>query len=131
SGGKDVGHFNATLALPAAFTWTNSSSITSVTRSQGVNVTWTGGATGTYVSISGLSTATINARSVTVSFVCHAPVSAGRFTVPVPVLLSLPAGTGSLDVSNYSNFKTFTATGLHLGYLMGYSGTSKSALPYN
>jgi uncharacterized protein (TIGR03437 family) len=130
SGGKDVGHFNASLTLPPAFTWANASSITSVTRSQGVNVTWTGGAAGTYVNISGESSATISGRSVAVSFTCQAPVSAGQFTVPVPVLLALPAGTGSLDVGNYTNPKTFTATGLDLGYLSAYSSTSKS-LPYN
>jgi uncharacterized protein (TIGR03437 family) len=131
SGGKDVSHFNTTLTLPAAFTWSNASSISSVTRSQGANVTWTGGASGTYVNITGGSTATINGKSVTVTFVCLAPVAAGQFTVPVPVLLSLPAGTGSLSVGDYTNQQLFTATGLDLGLLSGYSQTSKTPLTYN
>jgi uncharacterized protein (TIGR03437 family) len=131
AGGKDVQHFNTTLTLPAAFTWSNASQITSVSRAQGVNVTWTGGAPGTYVDITGASTATINGKSVSVSFVCYAPVSAGQFTVPVPVLLALPAGSGSLSVGDYSNQQLFTAPGLDYGLVFGYSDTSKSPLPYN
>lgn len=125
SGGADVQHFNATLTLPQTLTWTNASQIASVNRSQGVMVTWTGGATGSYVNISGDSTA----NGVTVSFVCEAPVSAGQFTVPVPVLLALPAGSGSLTVGSY-NFNLFSAPGLDLGLLLGSSQTSKD-MSYN
>jgi uncharacterized protein (TIGR03437 family) len=131
SGGKDVQHFNASLTLPPAFTWSNAAQIASVSRAQGVNVTWTGGAAGTYVDIAGGSTATINGKSVTVSFVCLAPVSALQFTVPPPVLLALPAGSGSLSVGNYSNVKLFTAPGLDLGLLNGDSLTSKSPITFN
>ena len=129
-GGRDVGSFNASLSMPTAFTWSNATAVTTVGRSQGVTVNWTGGAAGTYVQISGGSTANINGRQVTVSFTCSAPVSAGTFTVPVPVLLALPAGTGSLGVSNFTNFQTFTASGLDLGIVQGGYSTSKS-LPFN
>jgi hypothetical protein len=131
AGGKDVQHFNTSLTLPAAFVWSNASQITSVSRAQGVNVTWTGGAAGSYVNITGASTATINGKSVSVSFVCYAPVSAGQFTVPPPVLLALPAGSGTLDVGDYTNQQLFTAPGLDYGLLFGYSDTSKSPLTYN
>lgn len=131
SGGKDVQHFNTTLTLPAAFTWSNASQISAVSRTQGVTVTWTGGASGTYVDITGGSTAVINGKSVSVSFVCNAPISAGQFTVPVPVLLALPAGSGSLSVGSYSNQQLFTATGLDYGVAAGYSDTSKSPITYN
>jgi hypothetical protein len=126
SGGPDVGGFNASLTMPTAFTWSNAAAITSVARASGVTVNWTGGAAGTYVQISGGSTANINGRQVTVSFSCTAPVAAGTFTVPVPVLLALPAGQGSLSVSDFTNFQTFTATGLDLGMLQGGYSTSKS-----
>jgi uncharacterized protein (TIGR03437 family) len=129
-GGKDVQGFNATLTLPPTFTWSNAAQIASVTRSQGVTVSWTGGASGTYVSITGESTATVNGKQVTVTFVCEAPLSAGQFAVPPPVLLSLPSGTGSLSVGNYSNLQLFTAGGLDLGILSGGNLTSKS-LSYN
>jgi uncharacterized protein (TIGR03437 family) len=130
SGGKDVQHFSATLNEPAAFTWTNASQVASVTRNQGATVTWTGGAANTYVEIFGSSSTTVQGKSVSVSFICQAPVSAGQFAIPVPVLLSLPAGSGSLGVGNDSNLQTFTAPGLDLGLLLGSNTTSK-LISYN
>jgi hypothetical protein len=82
------------------------------------------------VDITGSSSATINGKTVSVSFVCLAPVSAGQFSVPVPVLLALPAGNGSLSVGDYTNLQLFTAPGLDLGLLTSGSLTSKS-LAYN
>jgi uncharacterized protein (TIGR03437 family) len=130
AGGKDVQHFNTTLNVPAAFTWTNASSVTSVSRSGGVTVNWSGGASGSYVSITGSSTSTIGGKAVSVGFTCIAPVAAGQFTVPPSVLLSLPAGNGSLDVGDYANFQTFTAPGLDLGIASSGNLTTKS-LAYN
>jgi len=131
AGGKDVQHFNATLNLPAAFTWTNAAAITSVNRSQGVNVTWSGGAAGSYVSISGSSQATVGGKQISASYTCLAPVAAGQFTVPPPVLLSLPAGTGTMSVADYTNVQLFNAPGLDLGLLIGGNSTSKSPIPHN
>ncbi len=130
SGGKDVGHFNATLNLPPTFTWSNAASVTAVSRSQGVNVTWTGGANGSYVNITGGSSATVNGKTVSFGFTCLAPVSAGQFTVPPAVLLALPAGNGSLSVGDYTNVQLFNASGLDLGLLVGGNTTSKT-LAYN
>jgi hypothetical protein len=110
--------------------WANQAQVAAVTRTQGVNVTWSGGASGSYVSIIGNSGATIGGKLVSVTFTCLAPVSAGQFTVPVPVLLALPAGTGSLTLGSSGAIQLFTATGLDLGVLSGASFTSKS-LAYN
>src|SRR5581483_3231455 len=55
-GGADVGPFTANYALPTIFTWTDQSSITSVSRANGVTVHWTGGNPSGYVTISGSST---------------------------------------------------------------------------
>ena len=64
------------------------------------------------------------------SFVCLAPVAAGQFSVPVPVLLALPAGTWLVRrVGDYSNLQLFAA-GLDLGILTGGNLTSKT-LSYN
>ena len=131
SGGKDVQHFNAVLTLPAGLSWTNASQIASINRSQGVNVTWTGGAAGSYVEITGGSTATIGGQSTTVAFLCMAPVAAGQFTVPAPVLLSLPAGSGTLSLGDYSNINLFTAPGIDLGMLSGYNTATIATVPYN
>jgi hypothetical protein len=62
-------------------------------------------------------------------------VSAGTFTVPAAVLLSLPpTGTvsgvaipGSLSVSNYSNPQQFTASGLDFAFAQFYNTSSTQA----
>jgi uncharacterized protein (TIGR03437 family) len=133
SGGSDVGPFTASLTAAAPLTWTNMNSITTVTRSQGVTVNWTGGAASSFVQIFGSAFSGSSSSAVGGYFYCTAPVSAGTFTVPASVLLSLPptgsysygATTipipGSLSVSNYSNPKQFTATGLDFGYVTFFS----------
>jgi len=54
-------------------------------------------------------------------------VTAGTFTVPESVLLALPAGAGSLAVSNNTIPQSFTATGLDFGFSIGYASASVSA----
>jgi uncharacterized protein (TIGR03437 family) len=130
AGGKDVGHFTATLNLPGSFVWTNAAQISAVNRSQGVNVTWTGGASGAYVIISGGSSVIVSGKAVSASFSCEAPVSAGQFTVPVPVLLSLPGGSGSLGLATSIGTQMFTASGLDYGVLSGSMSTAKT-VTYN
>jgi hypothetical protein len=122
-GGKDVGPFSATITFPVPLTWTNESSISAVTEAQGQLITWTGGASGTYVYISGNSSLSTD-LSVSGSFTCLAPVSAQQFTIPSYVLLAMPTGTGSLGVANYANLSRFTATGLDFGYV--FAGASSS-----
>jgi len=68
------------------------------------------------------SSASLNGASA--SFTCTAPLSAGQFTVPVPVLLALPAGSGMLSLTDAPPLVKFSATGLDLGYLT--SGVSFS-----
>ncbi|MGA2215211.1 MAG: hypothetical protein ABSH31_18195 [Bryobacteraceae bacterium] len=113
SGGKDVGAFTATITLPNPLDWTNEASISTVTRSQGQLITWTGGATGTYVIIAGSSTAA--AVSESVAFLCLAAAGADQFTVPSYVLLALPPGNGSLGVYNFAGGVSFSATGIDYG----------------
>jgi len=121
TGGADVGSFTATVTLPnPILTWTNQSAAATITRTQGVPVNWTGGAPGSYVIISGNSL-DLNA-GVSGSFTCVAPQSALTFTVPSYVTLTLPAGTGSLDVENGTSFGTFKASGLDYGTTFGFTG---------
>jgi hypothetical protein len=129
NGGPDVGAFTTSLTVATPLTWTNSSGITTVTRSQGVTVNWTGGNSNTYVKISGSAFSGQSSDSVGGYFYCTAPVSAGTFTVPASVLLSLPpTGTvsgipipGNLSVSNYSNPTSFTASGLDFAFAQFYN----------
>jgi hypothetical protein len=114
SAGSQVGGFTSTVSFPSpALVWTSVASV--VSRNQGLNVTWTGGAPGSYVTISGVS----GNGSVIGLFTCHAPQSALTFTVPSYVLLGLPAGTGSTAVTNSTKLATFAAAGLDFGGAIG------------
>lgn len=125
SGGPDVGAFTASLQLTSPLVWSNMSGISTVTRANGLTVDWTGGDPGTYVGINGFSYGAVGGSDtnfVVGSFACQAPTSAGSFTVPSAVLLSLPQsatvdGTtfSTLSVSNVTAPVTFQATGLDLG----------------
>ena len=111
SGGKQVGAFTTSISLTNPMSWTNMSAINSVTRANGLNITWTGGVPNTYVAITGTSLS--GSTAVGASFTCNAPVSAGQFMVPSYVLQGLPASaSGSLTVSNGAAPGTFTASGL-------------------
>ena len=126
AGGKDVGAFNSSLTFPTPLmTWTNAS-ITSVTRSQGATVTWSGGAPGTYVTITGSATST----NYTGSFTCLAPVAPGTFTVPPYIVSTVPAANGSMTVSNSTVPNPFTATGLDYGYSVGIVTYTNSSVTY-
>jgi uncharacterized protein (TIGR03437 family) len=128
TGGKDVGAVKAALNVPDPLVWTNPSSNTTITRTQGITVTWTGGAAGTFAQITG--NAVSSSPHFSASFVCNAPVAAGSFTVPESILLALPAGSGSLAVGNNTMPATFSATGLDFGFSIGFAVTSVSAV-YN
>ena len=120
SGGKDVGPFSNVLVVFSnpVMTWTNQAAAATVTRSAGLPITWTGGASGTFVYIGGSSSATTGGASG--SFTCFAPVSPGQFTVPSYILAALPVGTGSVTVGNYTNYQSFSATGLDNGAALGF-----------
>lgn len=125
SGGPDVGSFSTGVAMPPPLVWTNASSDGTVNRSSGVTVNWTGGGGTGYVDIAGSSVSTSAVFSAT--FVCLAPVSAGTFTVPPPVLLALPAGTGALMVSNYTTPVDFSASGLDYAFGEAFTTTDIQA----
>ncbi len=111
SGGKQVGAFSTSISLTNPLNWTNMSAINSVTRANGLNITWTGGVPNTYVAITGSSL--LSNSAVGASFTCYAPVGAGQFTVPSYVLLALPASaSGGLAVNNGAAPGSFTASGL-------------------
>jgi hypothetical protein len=118
-GGKDVGAFKATVNLPnPLLTWTNQSAGATVNRSQGVQVNWTGGSSGSFVIITGVSS---GSGGTSGSFTCYAPQSALTFTVPGYVTGTLPAGTGSLSVENGTSFASFSASGIDNGLGFGFN----------
>ena len=122
TGGADVGSFKTSVVFPnPLLTWTNDTADATVTRSSGVLITWTGGSANTFVIMNGDSSGTVNGQSVSGSFTCIAPQSALQFQVPSYVTGALPAGTGSLSVSNYTSYQTFSAAGIDRGIAAGFS----------
>ena len=121
-GGADVSAFTSTLTLPSPeLTWTNMSSITTVVRSAGQLVTWSGGDPNGYISIVGFSTIS-TPQAAGAGFLCTAKVSDQSFTIPPEVLLAIPAspsditqGLGFLSVGA-SVGVPFSATGIDQGY---------------
>ncbi|HZU25922.1 MAG TPA: hypothetical protein VFA04_10390 [Bryobacteraceae bacterium] len=125
-GGADVGAFTASLPATAPVTWTNESSITAVTRSQGQLITWSGGDKNGFVEITGTSLTDAGAGA---SFICIAPTSAGQFMIPSWVTLSLPAsGTtpGEIFVLGASSLAKFTAPGIDVGTAFETSGSAST-----
>ncbi len=119
SGGANVGSFKATLNLPnPLLDWTNQSAGATVTRADGVEVTWTGGTPGSLVIIQGSSS---NDSGASGSYTCVANQSALQFMVPAYVTATLPAGTGTMTVENAASLATFTATGLDFGIGIGFN----------
>jgi len=126
TGGPDIGPFSVTVSDPSPLVWTNQTAITSVNRNQDVTVTWTGGIPDTWVQIGGGST-TIN---VSGTFICFAPVSAGKFTIPSYVLLGSPVGNGGISLINQSNNEPFHANGLDISTAVAETESSIS-VPFN
>jgi uncharacterized protein (TIGR03437 family) len=120
AGGANVGSFNTSVVYPSpGLSWTNQSAAAAIARANGLQVAWTGGASGTYVTISGSS----STSSAFGSFTCIAPVSAGQFTVPPYVLGGMPAGSGSVTVSNQTAYTPFSASGIDAGFAIGFVST--------
>jgi uncharacterized protein (TIGR03437 family) len=114
--GPDIAGFTTAVDFPASLDWTNQKSIGTINRSQGVQLTWTGGDADGVVAIRGSSFAAPGSPTPTVSFMCSVPASAGQFTVPASVLQALPVGAGTLTLENESAPQSFTASGLDIGY---------------
>lgn len=134
TGGPDVGAFEASIRAENPLVWNEHTTITSVSRSQPLTLTWRGGAPGGFVVIQGGSWTGANTEIFT-SFGCTERAEAGRYTVPRDVLASLlpsmvfaqlNAPTGTLLVQHFTLPARFTATGLDHGSIVweSYSGTN-------
>jgi uncharacterized protein (TIGR03437 family) len=111
NGGKDVGAFNASITVGSPLTITGGLP-TTVNRSAGLPLSWTGGNSSDLVEIVGSSSTTSGSGLNTVtdvwSFVCTTTAGTGGFTVPSSILQQLPAaalaangsGGGFLEVAS-------------------------------
>jgi|HubBroStandDraft_6_1064221.scaffolds.fasta_scaffold90704_2 uncharacterized protein (TIGR03437 family) len=121
--GGTIGSFSVTGTMPQPLTWTNRSSLFTVSRSQPLNVTWSGGS-GAQVFVVGFGVdLPTNSTSV---FGCLAPPGATSFTVPAVFLSNFPATRANPlqsksviylgNAPNTSSARALNASGLTAGY---------------
>jgi uncharacterized protein (TIGR03437 family) len=121
-GGKEVPAFTVPLTIPSIATMTSpppdAANPVTVTRANGLTVTWTGGAPSGFISIDG-SSATDGSFNTGVSFHCLAPAAAGSFTIPANILLALPTGNfGRLDFQPAFSLGNLSGTGLNVSKIV-------------
>ena len=122
AGGADVPSFKTPFTMISPVSWTNQDQITTVDRTAGFTVTWSGGAGQTMAVVGGNVDLPNNASGV---FVCMAAPGASSLTVPPLVLSNLPPGRGNPHYSKGTVFlvsggtvNTFTAGGVSQGLLI-------------
>jgi len=128
TGGKDVtGKINVSVNIGSPlFNWTEETTITSVTRSSGVTVHWSGGTPGTWVEIDGDSIG----DQVYGGFYCLSPIEPDAFTVPAAVLSALPAGTGGMTLFNITKPVPFSAAPLNFAFAFGEVSSDSGDITY-
>ncbi len=113
--GADIGSFTASINLQSPLALTNAKSLGTIDRTEDATVTWSGGFTNGDVQIEGA----VGDQYGTIRFYCHAPSSAGQFTIPPSIMLALPPGPGLLVVTNTTAPQTISASGIDVGMLLG------------
>jgi uncharacterized protein (TIGR03437 family) len=99
AGGTGVGPIGSiAFSVPAFATWTNQTAISgsTITRANGLTVTWSGAPANSYVDIQGAAGFGANGTN-TITLNCAAPGSAGTFTIPAWALLAMPVGNGTMQ----------------------------------
>jgi uncharacterized protein (TIGR03437 family) len=114
AGGADVGTFNTQITLGAPLTLTGGLP-SSITRSAGFTLNWTGGNASDLVQITGTSSTNSGTGSSAItdswSFICTTTAGVGTFTVGPSVTLQLPATTtGIVGFGSSVSPATFTAS---------------------
>ncbi|MBZ5536709.1 MAG: hypothetical protein LAO31_12205 [Acidobacteriia bacterium] len=134
-GGADVPAFTGSVTLPSPpLTFENIDAIgNSIDRPSGVTVKWSGGDPNSYVNISGNSINVSDNVTLTGGFTCSERISAGQFTVPPFVTLTLPltvskpplAPIGTLSLWNYA-VNRIQIPGINLALLSAVLETQKT-----
>lgn len=120
AGGSDVGAFSAQMSTAPPIVWTNLMAIPSVIDStQDLTLKWTGGNPSGVVAITANSSTAYSGGTISGAVYCHAPVSAGQFTIPSSALLSLPESSteGSLLFVT-ADQSSFSAPGMDAGIIL-------------
>jgi uncharacterized protein (TIGR03437 family) len=90
AGGADVGPFSVNFTGPPLLNWDNIDQVSLISRAQGVDIKWSGTDPSTIVGIGGSATLIQGTVIITGSFQCTEKASAGHFTIPPFVTLSMP-----------------------------------------
>jgi uncharacterized protein (TIGR03437 family) len=115
SAGKDVGSFQIAIDVQTPFALINQAALTSIIRSQGATLSWSGGFANGDVMVNGVGIS----PNGSINFYCHAPSKAGQLTIPPSTLLALAPAGGKLIVMNSTAPQSVTATGIDLGLATG------------
>jgi uncharacterized protein (TIGR03437 family) len=115
AGGRDIGKFTAAFTIGSIPTWSNTSAVTTVTRTNGLTVTWTPTSAIPSIEIDGASPTDTTFMNGSL-FSCTVAASAGTFTIPATTLLALPTGPYfEVLFKPILTPVTFSASGLGLG----------------
>ncbi len=130
-----VAAFQAAFNLPQPLTWTNRDQITSLVRSAGLTLNWTGAASNQSVFVYGFGADLPSNSSYT--FVCRANLGDATLTVPPAVLANLPPTRPLLTQSlaavyvgqwPIANPVLFSASGLDFGGALAASVQGKTVV---
>lgn len=116
TGGNGIGAFSTSLTIPPIPVMTSpppdSPTPFTVTRANGLTVTWSGGSPSGFIMIRG-SSAFDNTFTTGSSFACLVSAASGTFTIPPNVLLTLPATNfAQLQFQALVSSASLQATGL-------------------
>ena len=123
AGGTGVGAFSASLTIPSPLTITGSLP-TTVNRSAGLTINWTGGNSTDLVEVSGVAELETNGNITSgAEFVCITTAGAGGYTVTSSVLNQLPAISAS-QISSSAGIGDLSVL-----WIVGQSGNGQFSAP--
>jgi uncharacterized protein (TIGR03437 family) len=135
AGGSNVDSFTWDLTVPESVV---ANIPASITRSQNLTLTWTGGSAFSFVTIFGYSAVPVTLSDFSwVEFICSADASAGSFTIPSAILELLPTnGYGALGEQGVSlqiagvagnHFTVAGSPGINEGFFTAFIATGAVA----
>lgn len=121
-GGEQLGGFAVGATMPPMLSWTNRGQIQTIDRTQPLNITWSGAASGSTVMILGINSD--QSTNSTSAFLCVTQPGSASFTIPSYIFYGVRATRGWPSKSQamlyvgalpLSSPATFHETGLDLG----------------
>jgi uncharacterized protein (TIGR03437 family) len=139
TGGTDVGAFKFNVTQPPAITWTNKPTAATISRTQDLKITWTGGDPASYVYVLGQSPLD-STGNTGAEFVCVGRNGDGGLTVPAPILSAMPPSSmitefgftvpGAVISVNATTITRATASGLDVFLAGASTGDAKGAFAF-